>query len=307
MLPKIFEKIPFYVKTRDFLYQKYRKFIMIHFPQKQADYLYKQIFGKRINWKRPCDLNEWINYLEFKTDTSNWSKLADKYKVRDFIKEKGLAHILIPLIAKYDSPNDIDFEKLPNQFVLKCNNGSGDTILIDNKTKINLTEIKQEISRSFQSKFGLESAEPHYLKIKPCIIAEEKLSPTKMNMVDYKIWCFNGEPYCIFTVSNRNHKLHTADYNIFDLKWNRMDQYLTERHRNCIRVQKPKHLERMLSYAKILSDGFPEVRIDFYEVNDKVYFGEMTFTSQSGRMDYLTPDFLNMMGHQIVANKKIQP
>ena len=110
MFPKQFEKIPFYTTTRDFLYQKYRKFIMIHCPQKYANNLYREIFKKNINWNKPSDLNEIINYLAFKTDTSVWSKLADKYNVRYYVKEKGLADILIPLLAKYDSPKEIDFE-----------------------------------------------------------------------------------------------------------------------------------------------------------------------------------------------------
>jgi hypothetical protein len=300
MFPKQFEKIPFYVKTRDFLYQKYRKFIMVHFPQKYANNLYKELFGKNIDWEKPRDLNETINYLAFKTDTSIWSKLADKYRVRDYVKEKGLADILVPLIAKYNSPNEIDFKKLPNQFVLKCNNGSGDVVIIKDKTKIIPREIKNQITNSFQSQFGLETAEPHYLKIKPCIIAEEYLPSTEISVVDYKVWCFNGKPYYIFTVSNRNLKKHTADYNLFDLNWNKIDIHITEKYRNKLFIKKPVHLDEMLSYAKILSQGFPEVRVDFYEVNDKVYFGEMTFTSQCGRMDYFTPEFLKTMGEKII-------
>lgn len=299
MFPKQFEKIPFYTTARNFLYQKYRKFIMLHFPQNYANSLYRELFKKNIDWTTPRDLNEIINYLAFKTDTSIWSKLADKYRVRDYVKEKGLADILVPLLAKYDAPKEIDLKKLPNQFVLKCNNGSGDVIIIKDKTKISPSEIKNQITRSFQSQFGLETAEPHYRKIKPCIIAEEYLPSSGISIVDYKIWCFNGEPYCILTTSNRNHEKHSVDINVFDLKWNRMNVYMAERFRNNIFVPKPKHLDKMLSYAKILSNGFPEVRVDFYEVNDKVYFGEMTFTSQSGRMDYFTPEFLKIMGQKI--------
>ena len=272
---------------------------MTYFPQKYADILYQQSFGYKIDWHHPRDLNEWINYLAFKTDTSAWTKLADKYRVRDYIKEKGLAHILVPLLAKYDSPNDIDFAKLPNQFVLKCNNGSGDIIIVKDKTTIIPAEIKKQLTNALHSKFGLESAEPHYLKIKPCIIAEEYLPSTGISIIDYKVWCFNGQPYCIFTGSNRIPHKHTVDFNVFDLNWNRMDFHMTAHYKNNIYVPKPNHLNEMLSYAKILSKGFPQVRIDFYEVNDKVYFGEMTFTSNCGRMDYFTPEFLKIMGAQI--------
>ena len=300
MFPKCFEKIPFYTCFRDGIYNHYIDFIKHHVPQKYADMLYQRAFRHRINWKRPCDLNEIINYLAFKTDTSIWSRLADKYTVRTYVKEKGLAHILIPLLAKYDSPDDIDFGKMPNQFVMKCNNGCGDVIIIRDKNQANVKDIKNALKKSLNRKFGLESAEPHYLKIKPCIIAEEYLPSTDISVIDYKIWCFNGNPYCIFTGSNRNHEKHTVDFNVFDLEWNRMNHYMTERYRNNVFVPKPKHLDKMLSYAQILSNGFPEVRVDFYEVNGKVYFGEMTFTSNCGRMDYFTPEFLKIMGQTII-------
>lgn len=299
MFPKQFERIPFYVKMRDFLYQRYRKFIMVYFPQKQAEYLYKQSFGKFIDWKHPRDLNEWINYFSFKTDTTIWTKLADKYKVREYVKEKGLENILIPLLGHWKSVEDIDFDSLPNSFVIKCNNGSGDAIIVQDKNQISFNNITNTLNQSLNRKFGLESAEPHYLRIKPCIIAEEYLPSTEISVIDYKVWCFNGDPYCIFTGSNRNHERHTVDFNVFDLEWNRMNVYMTERYKNDIFVPKPKHLEDMLKYAKKLSDGFPQVRVDFYEVNEKVYFGEMTFTSQCGRMDYFTPEFLKIMGQKV--------
>ena len=300
MFPKQFERIPFYVKMRDFLYQRYRKFIMVYFPQKQAEYLYKQSFGKLIDWKHPRDLNEWINYFSFKTDTTIWTKLADKYKVREYVKEKGLENILIPLLGHWKSVEDIDFDSLPNSFVIKCNNGSGDAIIVQDKNQISFNDITNALNQSLNHKFGLESAEPHYLKIPPRIIAEQNIVSTKEPLIDYKIWCFNGKPLCIFTVSNRNIKEHTADYNLYSLEWEDLSQiYLAEPFRNHIYVKKPTHLAEMLHYAQILSKDFPQVRVDFYEVNGKVYFGEMTFTSQSGRMDYFTPEFLKIMGQKV--------
>ena len=301
MFPKCFEKIPFYTCFRDGFYNHYIDFIKHHVPQKYADILYQQTFRNKINWKNPYDLNEIINYLAFKTDTSIWSRLADKYTVRNYVKEKGLAHILIPLLAKYDSPDDINFEKMPNQFVLKCNNGCGDAIIIRDKNQANVKDIKTTLKKSLNRRFGLESAEPHYLKIKPCIITEEHIASTTEPLIDYKIWCFNGNPFCIFTVSNRDIKTHTADYNLYSLEWDDLSHiYLAEPFRNRIYVKKPPHLAEMLHYAQILSKDFPQVRVDFYDIDNKVYFGEMTFTSQCGRMDYFTSEYLKIMGQAIV-------
>jgi hypothetical protein len=300
MLPKFFEKIPFYVKLRDCLFTHYIDFLKRYIPSIYANYLYQQTFGYKINWEKPQDLNEVINYLSFKTDTTIWTKLADKYKVRDYLKEKGLENILIPLLGHWKSVDDIDFDSLPNSFVIKCNNGSGDAIIIQDKKQINFKDIKNSLKQSLNRKFGLENAEPHYLKIPPCIIAEQNIVTTKEPLIDYKIWCFNGKPFCIFTVSNRNIKTHTADYNLYSLEWDDLSQsYLAEPYKNNIYVKRPPHLAEMLHYAQILSKGFPQVRVDFYDISKKVYFGEMTFTSQCGRMDYFTPEFLKIMGTQI--------
>lgn len=300
MLPKFFEKIPFYIKLRDSLYTHYIDFLKHHIPSKYANFLYQQTFGYKINWINPQDLNESINFLAFKTDTTIWTALADKYKVREYVKEKGLENILIPLLGHWKSVEDIDLDSLPNSFVIKCNNGSGDAIIIRDKNQINFNDIKNTINQSLNRKFGLESAEPHYLKIPPCIIAEQNISSIKEPLIDYKIWCFNGKPFCIFTVSNRNIKAHTADYNLYSLEWDDLSQiYLAEPFRNHIYVKKPTHLAEMLHYAQILSNEFPQVRIDFYDIDNKVYFGEMTFTSQCGRMDYFTPEYLRIMGRKV--------
>ena len=157
MFPKCFEKIPIYAWLRDSIYNHYIDVVKHHFPQKYADILYQQIFGYKIDWHKPRDLNEFINFLAFKTDTSIWSRLADKFLVREYVKEKGLAYILVPLLAKYDCPNEIDFTKLPNQFVLKCNNGSGDVVIVKDKKNFNPISTKKKLTNSLQSKFGLET------------------------------------------------------------------------------------------------------------------------------------------------------
>lgn len=300
MLPHFFEKIPFYIDLRNCIYNHHMDVIKKHFPQKYASILYFQQFNHKINWENPQDLNEIINYLAFKTDTSIWTKLADKYKVREYVKEKGLENILIPLLGHWKSEDDIDINSLPNSFVIKCNNGSGDAIIIQDKNQINFKNIKNTLNQTLNRKFGLESAEPHYLKIPPRIIAEQNIGSAKEPLIDYKIWCFNGKPFCVFTVSNRDIKAHTADYNLYSLKWDDLSQfYLAEPFRNRIYVKKPPHLAEMLHYAQILSENFPQVRVDFYDIDNKVYFGEMTFTSQCGRMDYFTPEFLKIMGQKV--------
>ena len=137
-------------------------------------YLYH--FRRPLNWISPKDLNEKINWLKFNSDTSLWTVCADKYRVREFIKNKGLEYILVKLYGKWDKAEDIDWSTLPSSFVLKTNNGSGDILVCKDKSKINQGEVVHKYSKLLSVLFSETNGEPHYAKIKPCVIAEELLN-----------------------------------------------------------------------------------------------------------------------------------
>lgn len=282
----------------------WRNMLMLHYPKKYAAILFREQLGYSINWKNPKDLNEKINWLAFNTDTTEWTRLSDKYKVREFVKERGCEELLIPLFGVWNSINEIRFDELPCEFAIKTNCGSGDTLLV-NKCNVEWHEVLRKLQNTLNERFGYKTAEPHYLRIQPKIIAEKMLKPKRGKVVDYKVWCFNGNPYCFFTCSNRDIAAHTVDFNYYDLSWNCHNEYMSPSYRNEAEVEKPKTISKMLEYAKVLSKGFPQVRVDFYEVDEKIYFGEMTFTSLEGRMKCFTKDTLNKMGEQIVLPKKI--
>lgn len=270
-----------------------------------ADQLYKEAFGYGIDWEHPRDLNEVINVLAFTTDTKMWSRLADKYRVREYVKSKGLEHILVPLLGVWKNPDDIDFDKLPDKFVLKANNGSGDAVIVNDKSKINESEIKAFFKQRFREKIGLWSAEPHYLRIPPRVIAEELLdvnaqSIKSSSLVDYKIWCINGKPEYVFVAYDRTKD--TIKVGVYDLNWQFHPEYsIPTNHCLLMRepISRPTSLEQMISIARHLSNGFPQVRVDLYEIDGKPYFGELTFTSACGRMDYFTNEFLKQMGEEV--------
>ncbi len=270
-----------------------------YYPFFWSRILYKRNLGKVTNFNAPKDLNEKIQWLMFYTDTSVWSQLADKYAVRQYVKEKVGDNILIPLLGKWDSAEAIDFENLPEKFVMRPNNGSYDTIICKNKSMVDCEEIRKRMAFSLQHRFGFENAEPHYLKITPCIIAE-KLLEDKDNkgLIDYKIWCFNGEPYCFLVCANRNPVTHHADFVYYDINWESHPTFLSEKFRNNIIVPKPSNLDEMISIARRLSHGFPQVRVDLYNIGDKIFFGEMTFSSNFGMMPYYTQEVLDNMGNQ---------
>lgn len=272
-----------------------------HYPFLWNRILYKRNFGKTANFNAPRDLNEKIQWLMFYTNTSVWSQLADKYAVRQYVKEKVDDSILVPLLGKWDSAEDIDFSNLPEKFVIRPNNGSYDTVICKNKSDTDCEEIRRRMASSLHNRFGLENAEPHYLRISPCIIAE-KLLEDKDNkgLIDYKIWCFNGEPYCFLVCANRNPETHHADFVYYDINWERHPTFIAEEFRNNAAIPKPSNLNEMISIARQLSQGFPQVRVDLYNVDDKIYFGEMTFSSNFGMMPYYTQEVLEDMGQKCI-------
>ena len=160
-------------------------------PKRYADLLFFRTFKRHINWEDPQDINEKINWLKFNGDTSMWPLLADKYRVREYVAERGLAHLLVPIYGHWDKVEDIDWESLPNQFVMKTNNGSGDALICKDRSTLDIEHWKRHFAKQLKLKFGYAHAEPHYNKIKPCIIVEELLDATKQpiqssSIADYK-------------------------------------------------------------------------------------------------------------------------
>lgn len=275
-----------------------------HFmPKTYIGIRYKNLFHEEISWTNPRNINEKIQWLKFNSDTSMWSLLSDKYRVRNYVEEKGLGDILVQLYGKWNKVSDIDWDSLPQQFVMKVNNGSGDTMICHDKTKIDKDEWCRYFNKKLHTKFGSICAEPHYDIIKPCIIAEELLDVsqqqiTSSSLVDYKIWCFNGKPMYIWACHNRTK--HGVEVMTYDLDWHPHPEYSVSKDHYILAKQyipRPQSLDKMLAAAAKLSEGFPQVRVDLYEVGGKPYFGEMTFSSMGGLMDFYTADFLNILGN----------
>lgn len=291
-----------------------KKLISLISPKLLVSIQYFYHFKKVMKWWKPQDLNEKINWLKFNSDTTLWTLCADKFRVRKFITEKGLDDILVKLYGKWESVDDIDWNSLPNSFVLKTNNGSGDILICKDKTKLNIEHTKNKYSSLLSSSFSDTNGEPHYTSMKPCIIAEEILDSTKQSIVtdtliDYKIWCFNGKPHHIWACYNRHND--SVEVAVYDLSWKRHDEYsiFTCHYKKAkLDLPRPKSLDLMLEIASKLSENIPQVRIDLYEVDNKPYFGEMTFTSAGGFMNFYTPEFLMEMGKlvnlKLVENRK---
>ena len=283
------------------LHHYWIKFLGIYFPKKLASMLHYSYCNREIDWDNPKDLNEKINWLKFNSDTKSWSELSDKYAVRKFIEDSGYADILVKLYGVWSDVNEINFDELPDSFVFKSNNGSGTVLIVNDKNSIDKKEVKKLLKKWLTLKFGAMTAEPHYFPIKPLIIAEELLINDKTevssSLIDYKFWCFEGEPHYVWTCSNRSEEGTSLAY--FDMNWQRHSEYMvavTGYNASENDMPKPKSFDKMVEICRVFSKGFPQVRIDFYEVNDTPYFGEFTFTSEAGYMDVCTHEYLLEMG-----------
>ena len=273
-----------------------------HNPQELAERLYIDATGNKngINWESPIDLNEKINWLKFNSDTTKWSELADKYAVRKFIEEKGYKQYLVPLLGVWENANEIDFSTLPDSFVLKTNNGAGTVMVVEDKTLIDKRTVRAQLNKWLKNKFGLKRAEPHYLRIKPLIIAESLLrdeSGISSSLVDYKIWCFDGKAFGTKVYYNR-HRFE-ADTEWYDREWNYHPEKLVFTNKKGDgggKITKPKNYEQMISFAEDLSKGFPQVRVDLYNIDGQIYFGEMTFTTSGGYINAYSKEVLLEMG-----------
>ena len=269
----------------------------------QVRYLLR--FHKLIDLDNPKNLNEKIQYLSLRTDTSSWSRLSDKYQVREYVRECGMEEILVPLLGKWDSADDIDFDALPSSFIMKTTHGSGDSIIVKDKSCCNIDEIKTLVRKKLHETYGLSEGNPHYSKIKPAVVAEKLLendvesAKYSSTLIDYKIWCFNGKAYYVWTCTDRTK--HGTRVMTYDTDWNAHPEYsvFTSHYMRGDIIPKPEGLDGMLKIAETLAKPFPVVRVDLYNLNGKVYFGEMTFTSLGGLMDFYTSDFLSYTGSLI--------
>ena len=280
----------------------YRRFMLDHFHSRLVEREWLKWKGYPIDWDRPRDINEKIQWLMCFSDTSLWSLCADKYRVREYVGSKGLANILVPLYGVWRTAEEVDFDSLPDRFVIKCNHDSGSCHIIDKSVGFDPDAVRADLARHLKVKYGYAHGEMYYNRISPCVIAEERLdSGDGRALIDYKIWCFDGKPYSVWACYDR-----TSDgtfVNIYDLDWNVHPEasVFTEHYKDGKgKVPRPECLDEMLSAAAVLSEGFPEVRVDFYEVGGRLYFGELTFASLCGKMDFYTDDYLKELGNQCV-------
>lgn len=252
------------------------------------DKLYIQLYyrlrvGKPLNIKNPTTLNEKLQWLKFNYRFPLQSIVSDKLLVRDYVAEKIGSEYLIPLFGAWEKYDDINFEKLPEKFVLKCNHDSGGLVICTDKGKLDYRKTRNKLEKSLKSNFFYIGREYQYRNIKPMIICEQFISDGGKVPMDYKIYCFNGKPDVILVCKDRfSNNTHRASYLYFDQDWNFLPLNKGDDKLESIDVPKPQHLDKMIEIAKELSKDFVFARIDLYNIEGKIYFGEITLSPNSG-------------------------
>ena len=255
--------------------------------------IYKEKIGRELNLTPPRAYTEKMQWSKlYGGDDVFKARLSDKYLVRNFVVDTIGEEYLIPLLGVWDKFDDIDFNLLPEKFVLKTNNGSGTNMLVKSKKKLDYRLARSKFNFWMSIPFGFQNAfQLHYNLITPKIICEEFMCDNEHeDLLDYKFLCFNGEVKAIWVDMDRSTQ-HTR--NIYDVDWNLLPWRQALPNYDGV-IQKPTNLDAMIKIARKLSHDIPHVRVDLYNINSKIYFGEMTFTNGSG-LDKIYPDEYDFM------------
>ena len=250
--------------------------------------MYRKIMGKPLRLNPPSTFKEKIEWLKlYKWPNDPLAiQCADKLRVRDYVSQKGCAQYLNELYAYWDSVEDIVWDMLPQQFVMKCNHGCGFNIICDCKDDLNIDTTKKRLNKWMHEDFSLVSGEMHYAPIKRKIICERYLG---CNIEDYKFFCFDGVPKFFYISRNVNGDFHNMQADFFNLDGTKATFFRTDHQSLDNPPHIPKNLEEMLSLSSKLSEDFPFARIDLFYVGERIFFSEITLTPSAGQMP-LSPE-----------------
>ena len=255
--------------------------------------------GKWLHLKHPKTFNEKLQWLKLYGRRPIDTVLSDKYAVKDYITKTIGPQYVIPLLGVWDRFEDIDFDALPNQFVLKCTHDSGGVVVCKDKAVFDKEAAKNVINKGLQNNYYVYSREKDYRDIPRRIIAEEyKEDDETKDLRDYKFFCFDGVPKVLFIATERQSEEEETKFDFFDVDFNHLP--FTNGHPNAaIPPEKPKCFEEMKELAAKLSKGIPHVRVDFYEANGQVYFGEMTYSHWGGMKPFEPEEWDKILGDWI--------
>jgi len=261
---------------------------------------YRLMMNEKLNLHDPKTFNEKLQWLKLYNRNPIYTQLVDKYEVRKYISEKIGAEYLIPLLGVWNRFEEINFSELPNEFVLKCTHDSGSVIICRDKSSLDMDAARNKINRHMQNNFFNKAREWPYKNVKPRIICEKFL---ENKIKDYKFYCFNGNPkYLYVSQGMDNHK--TARVAFFDMNFNKAPFGRTDYLQFEEEVDKPQYFDEMVEISRILSSNIPFVRVDLYQVGDRIYFSELTFFPRAGYMPFEPKEYDRILGDLLELPQK---
>ncbi|MBE5819572.1 MAG: glycosyl transferase [Clostridiales bacterium] len=268
--------------------------------------LYKLEMNSKLDLENPNTFNEKLQWLKLYDRNPKYIKMVDKYEVKDYIEKTIGKEYIIPTLNVYNSFNEIDWEKLPKQFVIKCTHDSGGLIICKDKNSLDIKSSERLINKCLKNKFYYSGREWPYKNVKPRIIIEKYMATEEQpELIDYKFFCFNGNPKLLYVSEG------LSDHNTAKISFADMDYKMTEFYRKDYKPfdklpKKPENFEEMKELAKVLSKDIPFVRVDFYEIEGKIYFGELTFYPCSGYIPFKPEKYDKILGDmlELPKNKK---
>lgn len=280
--------------------------LMSFLPDKWViKFQYRVKTGRRVNLKNPKRYTEKIQWYKLNYRTKLITQCADKYGVRKYVESKGLGFLLNELYAVYDDASKIDFDRLPDQYAMKANNSSGTNYFVFDNSKENHEELRRLAAKWVAHRARSISGEWCYENISPKIIFEKLLPRDQHNdLPDYKFFCFNGEPYCLYTMIDYTDNHENGKLGFYDMEFHQMPYRRLDFAPITTQLEKPKNFEKMIEYARILSQDFPHVRVDFYNIDGQIVFGELTFHNASGYTIFYPDEFDFIMGEKFVLPTK---
>lgn len=249
--------------------------------------MYKGVFGKKINLVSPKTYSEKIQYLKLYDRKPIYNTLVDKYLVRDYIIKNIGEEFLIPIFGVYDSFDDINFSILPNEFVIKCTHDSHSVLICKDKSSFDINKAKLVINKALKRNYFYEGRQWVYKDLKPKIVVEQYMEDEFNELRDYKFFCFSGKVKASYISTDRMNG--EVKFNYYDKEFNKLN-FKQSYDISSIDIIKPLNYDLMVELAEKLSLQFPHVRIDFYDINGKIYFGEFTFYHMSGFVKF-NPEF----------------
>lgn len=259
--------------------------------------------GKKLNLDEPKGFNEKLQWLKLYDRKPEYTQMVDKYGVREYIREKIGEGYLIPLLGVWDRPEDIDISAMPEQFVLKCTHDSGSVCICKDKATFDMEAAVKKLRHKLKIGTYWPLREWPYKNVPPRVIAEKYMEDESGELKDYKVLCFGGEPKLIEIHTGRYTK-HTQD--IYNIDWEELDITQVGQLRSKEAFPRPKCLEEMLEKSALLARGIPTVRVDWYIINGRLYFGELTFFDGSGMVLFEDPQVECTLGDWITLPEKTE-